>query len=219
MAKKLVWDTIGNKRYETGVSKGVLYRQNESGVYNTGYAWNGLISVDESPEGAEPTDLYADNAKYLSLLSAEKFKCTIKAYDYPDEFAECDGSVEIVEGVTIGQQSRATFGFAYRTEIGNDILKEAYGYKIHLVYGCNASPSGVSRETINESPSAGELSWEVSTTPVPVTGADKPTATLVIDSTKVDKAKLAAIEEILYGSDTAEPRLPLPDEIKTLMAA
>ena len=213
---KIVWDAIGEHTFETGVRNGVLYLQGAEGTYNTGVAWNGLTSVSESPEGAEPTDLYADDVKYLTLMSAENFKATIEAYTYPVEFEECDGSATIAKGVVIGQQSRKPFGLCYRTSIGNDTDGNEHGYKLHIVYGCQASPSEKQYSTINDSPEAITFSWEVNTTPVNVNGK-KPTATLIIDSTKADKAKLTALEAILYGSEQAEPRLPLPDEIATLM--
>lgn len=213
---KIVWDAIGEHTFETGVRNGVLYLKDTEGAYNTGVAWNGLTSVSESPEGAEATDLYADDIKYLTLMSAENFKATIEAYTYPVEFEECDGSATIANGVVIGQQSRKPFGLCYRTAIGNDTDGNEHGYKLHIVYGCQASPSEKQYSTINDSPEAITFSWEVNTTPVNVTGK-KPTATLIIDSTKADKAKLTALEAILYGSETAEPRLPLPDEIATLM--
>ena len=213
---KIVWDAIGDHIFETGVRNGVLYLKDAEGAYSNGVAWNGLTSVSESPEGAEPTDLYADDIKYLSLMSAENFKATIEAYTYPVEFEECDGSATIANGVVIGQQSRKPFGLCYRTAIGNDTDGNEHGYKLHIVYGCQASPSEKQYSTINDSPEAITFSWEVSTTPVNVTGK-KPTATLIIDSTKTDKAKLTALEAILYGSEQTEPRLPLPDEIATLM--
>ena len=213
---KIVWDAIGEHIFETGVRNGVLYLKDETGAYNTGVAWNGLTSVSESPEGAEPTDLYADDVKYLTLMSAENFKATIEAYTYPVEFEECDGSATIAKGVVIGQQSRKPFGLCYRTAIGNDTDGNEHGYKLHIVYGCQASPSEKQYSTINDSPEAITFSWEVNTTPVNVNGK-KPTATLIIDSTKADKAKLTALEAILYGSEQSEPRLPLPDEIATLM--
>ena len=213
---KIVWDAIGEHTFETGVRNGVLYLKDTEGAYNTGVAWNGLTSVSESPEGAEPTDLYADDIKYLTLMSAENFKATIEAYTYPVEFEECDGSATIADGVVIGQQSRKPFGLCYRTAIGNDTDGNEHGYKLHIVYGCQASPSEKQYSTINDSPEAITFSWEVNTTPVNVTGK-KPTATLIIDSTKADKAKLTALEAILYGSEEKEPRLPLPDEIATLM--
>ena len=213
---KIVWDAVGEHIFETGVRNGVLYLKDENGAYDTGVAWNGLTSVSESPEGAEPTDLYADDIKYLTLMSAENFKATIEAYTYPVEFEECDGSATIANGVVIGQQARKPFGLCYRTAIGNDTDGNEHGYKLHIVYGCQASPSEKQYSTINDSPEAITFSWEVSTTPVNVTGK-KPTATLIIDSTKADKAKLTALEAILYGAESTEPRLPLPDEIATLM--
>lgn len=215
---KIVWDAIGEHTFETGVRNGVLYLKDAEGAYSNGVAWNGLTSVSESPEGAEPTDLYADDIKYLTLMSAENFKATIEAYTYPVEFEECDGSATIAKGVVIGQQSRKPFGLCYRTAIGNDTDGNEHGYKLHIVYGCQASPSEKQYSTINDSPEAITFSWEVSTTPVNVNGK-KPTATLIIDSTKADKAKLTALEAILYGSESTEPRLPLPDEIATLMTA
>ena len=208
---KLVWDNTGERLYETGVSKGVLYIPTE-GVYSKGVAWNGLTAVTESPSGAEATPLYADDIKYLNLMSNEEFGCTIEAYTYPDEFAECDGSASLVNGVYIGQQARKTFGFCYRTVLGNDTENNDHGYKLHLIYGCLAAPSEKSYATINDSPEAITFSWEVSTTPVNVAG-HKPTACITIDSTKVDPTKLATLETKLYGDTSAEPMLPLPDEI------
>ena len=220
---KLVWDKTGERYYETGVKNGVLYVVDNTGNYGKGVAWNGLTKVTESPSGAEATPLYADNIKYLNLMSAEEFGFTIEAYTYPDEFAACDGSSEIATGITIGQQSRKTFGFCYRTENGNDTLGTDYGYKIHIVYGATASPSSKDYQTINDSPEAISLSWEVKTTPVEVTteiagNKPKPTATLIIDSTKVDKTKLKSIEDKLYGTEAEEPTLLLPDEIVALLA-
>ena len=214
---KLVWDNTGERFYETGVSKGVLYIPT-SGVYSKGVAWNGLTSVTESPSGAEATPLYADDIKYLNLMSNEEFGCTIEAYTYPDDFAECDGSASLSAGVYIGQQARKTFGFCYRTVLGNDTESNDHGYKLHLVYGCLAAPSEKSYATINDSPEAITFSWEVSTTPVNVTG-HKPTACITIDSTKVNPAKLTELENKLYGSDGTEPMLPLPDEIAQIFAA
>lgn len=216
---KLVWDNAGERLYETGVQKGVLYVQGDNGTYPKGVAWNGLSSVSENPSGAEATAIYADDIKYLNLMSAEEYGATIEAYMYPDEFAECDGSVAVTEGVYIGQQTRKAFGFCYRSTIGNDTKGNDYGYKLHLVYNALAAPSEKTYSSINDSPEVDPMSWEISTTPVPVTG-HKPTATLTIDSTKVDAEKLAALEAILYGTDEVEARLPLPDEvISTLKAA
>lgn len=217
---KLVWDKTGDRLYETGVKNGVLYIPT-AGVYSKGVAWNGLTAVTESPSGAEATALYADDTKYLSLMSTEEFGATIEAYTYPDEFAACDGSAELADGVMIGQQKRSTFGLCYKTTIGNDTEGNDHGYKLHIIYGAQAKPSERAYATINDSPEAITFSWEITTTPVNVTGA-KPTASLVIDSTKADPSKLAALEDILYGKDGEpknEPRLPLPDEIKTLMTA
>ena len=217
---KLVWDKTGDRLYETGVKNGVLYIPT-AGVYSKGVAWNGLTAVTESPSGAEATALYADDTKYLSLMSTEEFGATIEAYTYPDEFAACDGSAELADGVMIGQQKRSTFGLCYKTTIGNDTDGNDHGYKLHIIYGALAAPSEKAYASINDSPDAVTFSWEITTTPVNVTGA-KPTASLVIDSTKADPSKLAALEDILYGKDGEpgnEPRLPLPDEIKTLMTA
>lgn len=221
---RLVWDKSGERFYETGVDHGVLYPQGEGGTYPQGYAWNGLTGVTESPSGAEATALYADNIKYLNLMSTEEFGGTIEAYTYPNEFAECDGSAEIAQGVTIGQQARKTFGLSYRTALGNDVDGSEHGYKLHLVYGALASPSEKAYATINDSPEAITFSWEFSTTPVNVEGF-KPTASLTIDSTKADSTKLKALEDILYGTDAASggepaataPRLPLPDEVAEIM--
>ena len=213
---RLVWDKTGERLYETGVRQGVLYPM-VSGAYPKGVAWNGLTAVTESPSGAESTALYADDIKYLNLRSTEEFGATIEAYTYPKEFEECDGSAEIAAGVIIGQQPRKSFGMAYRTALGNDVGNENHGYKLHLIYGATASPSEKAYATINDSPEAITFSWEVTTVPVNVEGF-KPTASLTIDSTKVDAVKLAALEDILYGKDEAEARLPLPDEIATLMA-
>ncbi len=213
---KLVWDKVGERFYETGTSKGVLYPQDSTGAYPKGVVWNGLTAVTESPSGAEATDLYADDIKYASLRSAETFGGTIEAYTYPDEFAACDGSAEVAKGVTIGQQSRNSFGLSYVTQIGNDTsTSEDDGYKLHIVYGATASPSEKAYTTINDSPEAITFSWELSTTPVNVPG-HKPTATIVINSLKADAAKLKALEDILYGTEEGEPRLPLPEEIITL---
>lgn len=215
---KLVWDQTGERLYETGVKQGVLYPQDTNGEYPKGVAWNGLTTVTESPSGAEATPLYADDIKYLNLISTEELGGTIEAYTYPDEFAECDGSAAIATGVYIGQQPRKTFGLSYRTTLGNDVDSNAHGYKLHLVYGALASPSEKAYATINDSPEAITFSWEFSTTPVNVNGF-KPTANIVIDSTKVKAENLANLEKILYGDVEAEPRLPLPDEVATIMSA
>lgn len=212
---KIVWDKTGERLYETGVKQGVLYVQ-ENGAYPLGVAWNGLTAVTESPSGAEPTPLYADDIKYLNLMSNEEFGATIEAYTYPDEFAACDGSASIATGVSIGQQTRKAFGMSYKTTLGNDVEGNDYGYKLHIIYGAVAAPSEKGYSTINDSPEAITFSWEVTTTPVSVTG-HKPTSCVTIDSTKVDAEKLAALEAILYGSEDVEPRLPLPDEIVTIM--
>ena len=212
---KLIWDATGKRVYETGVRNGVLYPMVD-GAYPKGVVWNGLTAVTESPSGAESTPLYADDIKYLNLISAEEFGATVEAYTYPEEFAECDGSATLVKGVTIGQQPRKTFGMSYRTVIGNDVNNESHGYKLDLIYGAVATPSEKAYSTINASPEAITFSWELTTTPVNVTGF-KPTACLTIDSTKVNKEKLTALEDILYGTQEAEARLPLPDEIATLM--
>jgi len=214
---KLTWDDTGKRLYETGVKKGVLYPQNSSGLYPKGVAWNGLTAVTESPSGAEASPLYADDIKYLNLISAEEFGATIEAYTYPDEFAECDGTASIATGVTIGQQKRKAFGAAYVTTLGNDIDANDYGYKLHILYGAIAAPSEKAYATINDSPEAITFSWEVTTTPVAIPGF-KPSATICIDSTKVDPAKLAVLENILYGSAGVDPRLPLPDEIASIFA-
>ena len=214
---KLIWDQTGERFYETGVDHGVLYVM-EGGAYPKGVAWNGLTAVTESPSGAEATPLYADNIKYLNLMSAEEFGATVEAYTYPDEFAVCDGSAELATGVSIGQQPRKTFGLCYRTAIGNDIDGNDHGYKIHIIYGAMAAPSEKAYASINDSPEAITFSWELTTTPVNVTGF-KPTASIVIDSTKVDAGKLAELEDKLYGSADQEAMLPLPDEIATLMGS
>ena len=215
---KLQWDKTGEHFYETGVDHGVLYPMNDGGqTYATGVAWNGLTAVTESPEGAEVSAIYADNIKYLNLMSAEDFKATIEAYTYPEEFEQCDGSASLVQGVKIGQQSRKAFGFCYRTKVGNDLNPEL-GYKIHIIYGATAAPTERAYETVNDSPEAITFSWEVSTIPVEVTGF-KPTAHVEIDSTKVEPAKLAKIEAKLYGSETEEPTLLMPDEIVALINA
>lgn len=217
---RLTWDNTGERIYETGVKKVVLYPQ-VSGAYPKGVAWNGLTGVTENPSGAESTALYADDIKYLNLISNEEFGATIEAYTYPDEFAACDGSADLAEGVLIGQQKRQSFGLCYRTTVGNDSDGNDYGYKLHIIYGALAAPSQKGYKTINDSPEAITFSWEIKTTPVNVTGG-KPTASITIDSTKTDAAKLAALEDILYGKDGEGtgngPRLPLPDEIKTIFS-
>ena len=216
---KLVWDKTGERLFETGVSNGVIYPQDTSGKYPTGAAWNGLTAITESPSGAEPTPLYADNIKYLTLTSAEDFGFTIEAYTYPEEFAECNGEGELTQGVKIGQQKRKSFGLSYKTLLGNDIDGEAHGYKLHLVYGALAAPSEKARNTVNDSPEATTMSWECTTTPVAVEGF-KPTAHLEIDSTTVNAEKLKKLEEILYGNDSeTTARLPLPDEVKTVLTS
>lgn len=215
---KLVWDETGKRLYETGVSKGVLYVQADDGTYGNGVAWNGLTAVNESPSGAEATPLYADDIKYLELTSTEEYGASIEAYTYPEEFEQCDGSAELGAGVIIGQQPRKAFGFCYRTLIGNDVKNNDYGYKIHIVYGAKAAPSEKAYQTVNDSPEAITFSWELTTTPVNVEG-HKPTACVTIDSTKVEPAKLTSIEEALYGSDTKEPKLLLPDEIAAIIKA
>ena len=214
---KIEWDKTGERLYETGVKNGVLYVQ-EGGVYGNGVAWNGLTAVTESPSGAEATPLYADDIKYLNLLSTEEFGATIEAYTYPDEFAACDGSAALADGVMIGQQARKTFGLCYRTTIGNDTEGNDHGYKLHIIYGALAAPSEKAYATINDSPEAITFSWEVTTTPVNVTGA-KPTASITIDSTKADPTKLAALEKKLYGDTDTQATLPLPDEIKGIFTA
>lgn len=219
---RILWDQIGERQYETGVDHGVLYRISNLGVYDTGYAWNGLTTVTESPSGAESNPQYADNIKYVDILSAEQFGATIEALMYPVQFEECDGSAR-VNGVSVGQQGRKPFGLSYRTLKGNDTQGTAYGYKLHLVYGATAAPSEKANTTVNDSPEAITFSWELSTTPVPVgtiNGVEwKPTATLTIDSTTVDADDLAALELILYGSPGVDPRLPLPSEVLALFAA
>lgn len=212
---KLTWDASGERFYETGVKQGVLYVM-DNNVYGNGVAWNGLTAITESPSGAESTPLYADDIKYLDLRSTEEFGATIEAYTYPDEFAACDGSASLADGVSIGQQARKMFGLCYRTTVGNDTDGTDHGYKLHLIYGATASPSEKAYETINDSPEAITFSWEITTTPVSVTGF-KPTASITIDSTKADPTCLAALEEKLYGGTSTEPTLPLPDEVKTIM--
>lgn len=217
----LKWDQVGQKKYTAGVDKGVLFKMT-AGAYGNGVAWNGLTKIGESPDGADANDFYANNAKYMSLRGAENFKGSIEAYTYPDEFAECDGSAEIAAGIRIGQQNRATFGLAYRTILGNDTELDKHGYVIHLIYGATASPSSKDHSTINESRDLEAMSWEISTTPVAVgtiNGVEyKPTATLEIDSTKHTEAQMKAIEDVLYGTESTESRLPLPAEVLTIIS-
>lgn len=218
---KLVWDKSGEHYYETGVDHAVLYSRNEIGIYDNGYAWNGLTAVTESPSGAEASPQYADNVKYLNLISAEEFGATIEAFTYPEEFAQYNGEAEIAEGVYAGQQKRGTFGLSYRTKVGDDVNGQDKNYKLHLIYGCTAAPSEKAYATVNDSPEAITFSWEVSTTPVDVPGY-KPTASITIDSRKVKPDKLAALETILYGSDSPEstaPRLPLPAEVIQIISS
>ena len=212
----LVFDAVGSRFFETGVKNGVLFVQGADGEYENGVVWNGLTAVTESPSGAEATPLYADDMKYVVLYSTEEFGATIEAYTYPEEFEQCDGSAQLGEGVTIGQQQRKSFGLVYKTVIGNDVQGQDLGYKIHIIYGAKAAPSEKAFATINDSPEAVTFSWEVSTVPVPVEG-HKPTSTLVIDSTKVDAEKLAAIEAKLFGSESEESTLPLPNEIANML--
>jgi hypothetical protein len=209
---KLTWDETGKRFYETGVDHGVLFLQNSQGGYTGGVAWNGLTAVTESPTGAEANPQYADNIKYLNLISVEEFGATIEAFTYPDEFAQCDGTATPSAGVAIGQQTRKTFGFAYRTKLGNDLDGSDYGYKLHLIYGAIAAPSEKAYATVNDSPEALTFSWEITTTPVDVPGF-KPTAQLTIDSTKVNALKLADLENLLYGTDGVDPVLPLPADV------
>ena len=213
---KLVWDQSGQKFFETGISNGVLYVSDGQGGYLKGVAWNGLTSVAENPSGAESNPVYADNIKYLNIISAEEFGATIEAYTYPDEFMECDGSAQVVAGVNIGQQARKSFGISYRTRVGNDVAGDNLGYKIHVIYNCQAAPSGKTYSTVNESPEAITFSWEVTTTPVPVEGF-RPTATVVFDSTKLDAEKMAAVENALYGGASSEPGLPSIEELLALV--
>jgi hypothetical protein len=215
---KLTWDDTGKRVYETGVDHGVLYIPNGAGVYNTGFAWNGLVSVTESPSGAEANPQYADNVKYLNLVSAESFGATVEAFTYPDEFGQCDGTAAPQPGVLVGQQARKTFGLAYRTQVGNDLLGSDAGYKIHLIYGAQAAPSEKAYTTINDSPEALTFSWDITTTPVAVTGL-KPTASITIDSTKVGATPLAALELLLYGTTGVAPQLPTPDAVVAIFAA
>lgn len=215
---RLEWDKSGERLFETGVSKGVLYVQ-QGTSYPQGVAWNGLTAVTESPSGAEATALYADDIKYLNLVSAEEFGGTIEAYMYPDEFKQCNGEADLLDGVSIGQQERKPFGFCYRTAIGNDTDGNAHGYKLHLIYGCLASVSEKAFATINDSPEAITFSWEFSTTPVNVSGDHKPTSIVTVDSTKTTPAKLKALEDALYGNGTTAAHLPLPDEVVSIMEA
>lgn len=210
----LTWDEVGEKLYETGVDHGVLYLPDNAGVYNTGFAWNGLTTVTESPSGAEPNPQYADNIKYLNLYSAEEFGATIEAFTYPEEFGQCDGTALPAPGVAVGQQGRKMFGLSYRTKVGNDVDGTDFGYKLHLIYGCQAAPSEKAYATINDSPEAISFSWEITTTPVPVTDY-KPTSLIVIDSTVVDPADLTALEALLYGT-TLAAALPSPDAVLAL---
>lgn len=214
---KLVWDQINERRYETGIEQVALYKQ-VAGAYPAGVAWNGITALNLTPSGAEPTPLYANNRKYLTLMSVEELGGTIEAYTYPDEWEECDGSAEAAPGVYIGQQARSTFGLVGKTLIGNDTEGTKHGYKLHLVWGCLASPAEESHSTVNDSPEAVTFSWEFSTTPVEVDGYAS-TSYLCIDSTKVDADKMAALEAVLYGSDDVEARLPLPAEVLTLVGA
>lgn len=215
MSKKLVWDAVGDKRYERGVSKGVLFPTKSDGLYDVGVAWNGLTNVNESPDGGEATDMWADNIKYGTLRSVENHKGSIEAYTYPDEFAECDGNAEPVPGLRLGQQTRKPFGLSYRTEIGSDSNPEL-GYKIHLVYGATASPSEKTHETVNDSSDISPISWDYETVPVAVDGY-KPVAHLEIDSTKVNPTKLAQLEAKLYGSESEDPELPMPAEVISML--
>lgn len=214
---RLIWDNAGERLYETGVKRGVLYPTNADGTYGTGVVWNGLSSVSESPSGAEANPIYADDQKYLELRSAEEFGATVEAYTYPDEFAVCDGSAEVASGVMIGQQTRKRFGFCYRSIIGNDTETDAYGYKLHLIYNAMASPSERQYQTVNDSPEAITFSWEMTTTPIAVGDNYKPTSSLTIDSSKCDKTKLEQLEDILYGTANADARLPLPAEVIEIM--
>jgi hypothetical protein len=213
----LVWDQIGQRKYETGVDRGVLYIPNNLGVYTNGVAWNGLTNVNETPSGAEANAQYADNIKYLNLFSAEEFGATLEAYTYPDEFAQYDGLGTPAVGVVIGQQARKSFGLSYRTKIGNDVDGDAHGYKLHLVYGCSASPSEKSYSTINDSPEAITFSWDITTVPVPVTGF-RPTSILVVDSTKVTSGDLTDLEALLYGTPGTDPSLPSPDAVISIFS-
>ena len=213
---RLIWDEVGQRFFETGVKNGVLYVQDNDGTYKNGVVWNGLTAVTESPSGAEETPLYADDVKYLTLRSAEEFGATVEAYTYPEEFEQCDGSASIAEGITIGQQARRAFGLCYRTSVGNDIQGQNFSYKLHLIYGCTVAPSEKSYSTINDNPEAITFSWELSTVPVPVDGFS-PTASLVIDASKVDEGKMQLLENALFGDDQNEAKLLLPNEIIELI--
>lgn len=215
---KLTWGDTGTRFYETGVDRGVLYPMKSDGTYDKGVPWNGLTAVNESPSGAEPNDIWADNMKYATLRSAEQYEATIEAMTYPDEFGECDGTKQLAEGVSVGGQPRKAFGFAFRTKVGNDTDGMEKGYKIHLVYNATAKPSEKNYETVNEDPDAMNFSWEISTIPVPLEGYS-PVTHIVIDTTKVAAAKLTALEAMLYGDTSTEAKLPTPSEVKTLMAA
>lgn len=215
---KLVWDKTGERYYETGVKNCALYVRDSTGAYPKGVPWNGITAITESPSGAEATPLYADDIKYLNLISNEEFGATVEAYTYPAEFAACDGSAELAKGVKIGQQPRKSFGLAYKTTLGNDVDNNDHGYKLHLIYGCMAAPSEKAYATINDSPEAITFSWEITTTPVEVEGF-KPTAHIEIDSTEIDPEKLTALEAKLFGTESEEAQLPLPDEVSTLVAA
>lgn len=215
---RLQWNQTGDRLYETGVSNGVLYVRAEDGTYPLGVPWNGLSQVSENPTGAEPTPIYADNIKYLNLMSVEEFGANIEAYTYPDEFGECDGSGSLATGVAIGQQPRKTFGLVYKTLLGNDVDNDGHGYKLHIIYGAIASPSEKSYQTINDTPEAITFSWDINTTPVEVDGM-RPTASLVIDSTKVDAAKLATFEDMIFGAESDDAHLPLPGTIKAHFSA
>lgn len=213
---RLIWDEVGQRFFETGVKNGVLYVQDNDGSYKNGVVWNGLTAVTESPSGAEETPLYADDVKYLTLRSAEEFGATVEAYTYPEEFEQCDGSAAIAAGVIIGQQARRAFGLCYRTSVGNDIQGQNFSYKLHLIYGCTVAPSEKSYSTINDNPEAITFSWELSTVPVPVDGFS-PTASLVIDASKVDEGKMQLLEDALFGDESNEAKLLLPNEIMEML--
>lgn len=214
---KLVFNQVGERLFETGVKNGVLYVMGDDDTYGNGVVWNGLTGVTEKPTGAEATNLYADDVKYVVIQGAEEFEATIEAYTYPEEFEECDGSAALVEGVNVGQQARKTFAFCYKTSLGNDTQGQNFGYKLHIIYGCKAKPSEKSYSTINDSPEAVTFSWDISTTPVPVEGMN-PTATLVVDSTRVSPENMKKLEDKLYGTESEEPTLPLPNEVKQLLS-